>query len=175
MHPDLQRKTTPRLLASFEGTIQPSISQAAYITFCTFLGLGSTALVLAIVLPEVGNWWYALTLASPLAGQFYWSQAERNELVRVKMVTRYCAVPRGGRGRIAPPRANIRWLRTASRSFPCTDAYPRHRLSPLFLASDDDVTTEVRLEGDKEEIERFRRSLNMMEKDMIYVKGLFEQ
>jgi len=37
------------------------------------------------------------------------------------------------------------------------------------------MTTDVILEGDPEEIERFRRDLNLVEKGMVYVKGILEQ
>ncbi len=41
--------------------------------------------------------------------------------------------------------------------------------------SDDDSTTEIVLEGDDEEIERFRKELDLKEKGMVYVKGILEQ
>jgi hypothetical protein len=40
---------------------------------------------------------------------------------------------------------------------------------------DNDVTTDVIVEGDAEEIERFRRDLNLCEKGMVRVKGILEQ
>ena len=40
---------------------------------------------------------------------------------------------------------------------------------------DNDATTDVIVEGNAEEIERFRRDLNLMEKGMIRVKGILEQ
>ena len=83
--------------------------------------------MLASTAPDVGNWWYLITLASPLAGQYYWSNAERKEQVKVKMVT-----------------------------------------------LDDDSETEVIVEGDREELERFARSMKVVEKGKVYVKGLFE-
>ena len=38
------------------------------------------------------------------------------------------------------------------------------------MTADDDMTTDIILEGDPEEIERFRRDLNLVEKGMVYVK-----
>lgn len=43
------------------------------------VGLGSTALVLSIAAPFGGNYWYGLTLLSPLAGGYYWKRGSREE------------------------------------------------------------------------------------------------
>ena len=43
------------------------------------------------------------------------------------------------------------------------------------VTADDDMTTDVIVEGDKEEIERMRRDLNLVEKGKVYVKGILEQ
>ena len=40
--------------------------------------------------------------------------------------------------------------------------------------SDDDKTTDITVQGDEEEIERFRKELQLMEKGMEYVKGILE-
>ena len=112
----------------FEGKYEPNTGQAAYITFCSFVGLGSFALVLSIVRPELGNYWYLMTLVSPAAGYYYWSKSGRVEKIEVKMVT-----------------------------------------------SDDDATTEIIVLGDDEEVESFRKELDLMEKGKVYVKGLLEQ
>jgi len=71
----------------FEGKYEPNFGQASYITFCSFLGLGSFALVLSIVQQDVGNYWYLMTLLSPMAGYYYWSKSGRTEKIEVKMVT----------------------------------------------------------------------------------------
>jgi hypothetical protein len=44
--------------------------------------MGSVALVLSILVPAVGNWWYGLTLLSPAAWFYYFSRGERIEQVR---------------------------------------------------------------------------------------------
>jgi hypothetical protein len=44
--------------------------------------MGSVALVLSILVPSVGNWWYALTLLSPAAWWYYFQKGERTEQVR---------------------------------------------------------------------------------------------
>ena len=40
--------------------------------------------------------------------------------------------------------------------------------------SDDDKTTDIVVQGDEEEIERMRKELELMEKGMVYVKGIME-
>ena len=64
-----------------------SNSQAAFLTFCTFMGLGSFGLVLSILLPDVGAKSYLITLLSPYAGIYYWNNAQREDVVKVKMET----------------------------------------------------------------------------------------
>jgi hypothetical protein len=53
----------------FKGVMGRSKSQASFLTFCTFMGLGSIGLVLSILIPEVGSKAYLLTLLSPYAGK----------------------------------------------------------------------------------------------------------
>ena len=43
------------------------------------------------------------------------------------------------------------------------------------VTADDDMTTDIIVEGDVEEIERMRRDLNLVEKGTVYVKGILEQ
>jgi hypothetical protein len=88
-------------------------------------GLASVALVLSTLYPEVGGWWYLITLVSPGAWFYYFSRGTRQEEIKVKMVT-----------------------------------------------SDDNETTDIIIEGDIEEITRFQKELQLMEKGMIYVKGI---
>lgn len=72
---------------TFQGVMGQSKSQAAFLTFCTFMGLGSVALVLSILLPDVGAKAYLLTLLSPYAGIYYWNNAQRVDEVVIKMET----------------------------------------------------------------------------------------
>ena len=72
----------------------PLAGRAAFLTFCTFIAIGSLALVLTIVEQQVfglgnglGNIWYLSTLVSPIAGKYYLDNAERSEEVSVKLVT----------------------------------------------------------------------------------------
>ncbi|KAG1668810.1 hypothetical protein FOA52_004904 [Chlamydomonas sp. UWO 241] len=72
---------------SFVGLYAADKGQAAAVTFYTFIGMGSIALVLSIITPEIGSWWYLLCLLSPGAYAYYMSRGTRQEEVRVKMVT----------------------------------------------------------------------------------------
>ncbi|KAK9812151.1 hypothetical protein WJX73_000391 [Symbiochloris irregularis] len=42
------------------------------------------------------------------------------------------------------------------------------------VTADDDSVTDIVIEGDEEEAERFRKELNLAEKGKVYVKGLLE-
>lgn len=79
--------TTAEDVITFKGVMGQSKSQAAFLTFCTFMGLGSFALVLSILAPDVGAKAYLLCLASPYAGIYYWNNAQRVDEVKVKMET----------------------------------------------------------------------------------------
>eukprot|EP00879_Flechtneria_rotunda_P007116 GHRR01007468.1.p1 GENE.GHRR01007468.1~~GHRR01007468.1.p1 ORF type:complete len:279 (+),score=83.80 GHRR01007468.1:163-999(+) len=113
---------------TFEGIYAADRGQAAAVTFYTFAGIGSISLVLSILVPSVGNWWYLLTLLSPAAWVYYFQKGERTEQVRVKMVT-----------------------------------------------SDDETVTDITVEGDREEIERMSKELDLVEKGKVRVKGILEE
>lgn len=51
------------------------------------MGLGSLALVISILFPDIGVKAYILTLLSPYAGIYYWKNAQRVEEVSIKMET----------------------------------------------------------------------------------------
>jgi hypothetical protein len=72
---------------TFTGVMGKSKSQAAFLTFCTFMGLGSLGLVLSILVPDLGAKAYLLTLLSPYAGFYYWRNANREDVFKVKMET----------------------------------------------------------------------------------------
>jgi hypothetical protein len=72
---------------TFKGVMGKSKSQAAFLTFCTFVGLGTLALVLSVINQDIGGKAYAITLLSPYAGIFYWNNARRVDTVKVKMET----------------------------------------------------------------------------------------
>lgn len=76
----------------FTGNVQASKSQAFFLSFCLFGGLGCLALVLSIQLPvimglEIGNWWFLMTLVSPYAGIYYIQNAQSKEEMKVRLVT----------------------------------------------------------------------------------------
>jgi len=52
---------------TFKGVVGKSKSQAFFLTFCTFMGLISLALVLSIQFQDIGEKWFYITLASPYA------------------------------------------------------------------------------------------------------------
>ncbi|XP_024399271.1 protein COFACTOR ASSEMBLY OF COMPLEX C SUBUNIT B CCB1, chloroplastic [Physcomitrium patens] len=112
----------------FEGVMTASRGQAAFLTFCTFVSLGSAGLVLSIANQDIGQNAYYITLLSPLAGVYYWRKATRTEQIQVKIVV-----------------------------------------------ADDETSSEVVVQGDDEQIDRMRRELELMEKGMVYVKGILEQ
>lgn len=43
------------------------------------------------------------------------------------------------------------------------------------VVADDETSSEVVVQGDDEQIDRMRRELELMEKGMVYVKGILEQ
>ena len=51
----------------------------------------------------------------------------------------------------------------------------KEQVKVKMVTADDDMTTDVIVEGDVEEIERMRRDLNLVEKGKVYVKGILEQ
>ncbi|EKX48469.1 hypothetical protein GUITHDRAFT_162374 [Guillardia theta CCMP2712] len=74
---------------TFRGTMGKSKGQAFFLSFCTFLSLASLALVLTVQFPlvevsEFSPYWY-MTLASPLAGFYYWAKASKDVTVEVKL------------------------------------------------------------------------------------------
>ena len=42
------------------------------------------------------------------------------------------------------------------------------------VTADDEMTTDIIVQGDEEEIERMRKELLLFEKDMVYVPGILE-
>lgn len=110
---------------TFEGIYAADKGQAAALVFYLFCGMASVALVLSILVPQVGNWWYALTAVSPAGYYYYMQRGTRPEQFKVKMVT-----------------------------------------------ADDEKTTDITVEGDKEEIERFWKELGLVEKGKVLVKGM---
>lgn len=72
---------------TFVGLYAANKGQAAAVTFYTFVGMGSIALVLSTLNPEVGGWWYLLTLLSPGAWFYYMGKGTRQEEIKVKMVS----------------------------------------------------------------------------------------
>uniref|UniRef100_A0A061S4Z6 Uncharacterized protein n=1 Tax=Tetraselmis sp. GSL018 TaxID=582737 RepID=A0A061S4Z6_9CHLO len=72
---------------TFEGLYGASKSQAASLVAYTFISLLCCGLVLSIVAPWGGNYWYLMSLISPAAGAYYLERGTRREQMKVKMVT----------------------------------------------------------------------------------------
>lgn len=69
----------------FKGIIGRSKSQAFFLSFCTFIGLGSLALVLSIQFQDIGQKFFYMTLVAPYAGFYYWNRASREDEARVRL------------------------------------------------------------------------------------------
>lgn len=64
------------------------------------------------------------------------------------------------------PAAGAYYLKNANRT---------EEFKVKMVTADDDSTTDIVVEGDEEEIDRFRRELFLVEKGMEYVKGILER
>ncbi|NJR67409.1 MAG: cofactor assembly of complex C subunit B [Synechococcales cyanobacterium CRU_2_2] len=72
-------------VVTWEGMVQASRGFAVFLSFLAWVGLSCLALVLTIVLPQVGRLWFGLGLLAPLAGWFYLRQATRLEQVSYRI------------------------------------------------------------------------------------------
>jgi len=70
---------------TFSGVVAPSLGLAIFLSLLAAIGLLCLALVLSIVLPQVGLLWWGLVLLAPIAGGFYWQNAGRPEQVQVRV------------------------------------------------------------------------------------------
>jgi hypothetical protein len=80
---------------------------------------------------------------------------------------------------IALPGGNL-WFAMAllspfSGTYYMENAGRKEQMKVKMVTADDDMTTDILVEGDVEEIERMRRELNLIEKGMVYVKGVLEK
>ena len=164
----------------FEGATEPSRGQAAFLVFCTFIGLGSFALVMSILYQDIGDKWYLITLLSPFAGVYYWGNAARKEEVEKPNLDLYLElyvlkIPEDMTGQIVL--SIFRKKKKVDNKLPCT---PRplilwiSQAEVKMLTSDDDMETEITVQGPEEVVETFRRELRLAEKGKVYVKGILE-
>jgi hypothetical protein len=72
-------------IITFEGLVRPSVFLALLLTGLAAIGSMCLALVLAMVLPDIGNLFLVLLLVAPLAGWFYWAGSTRTEQVRLRV------------------------------------------------------------------------------------------
>ncbi|MEA5621004.1 cofactor assembly of complex C subunit B [Cronbergia sp. UHCC 0137] len=70
---------------TFEGYVRPSWFLGAFLTLLAATGLACLALVLALLFPNLGQFFPAIVLLSPLSGLFYWKKAGRLENVSLSM------------------------------------------------------------------------------------------
>lgn len=70
---------------AFEGLVRPSVFLAVFLGLLVAVSMLCLALVLLVLLPQLGAVSFLLLLLSPLASWFYWQQAERPEQVLLKV------------------------------------------------------------------------------------------
>ncbi|WGV23753.1 cofactor assembly of complex C subunit B [Halotia branconii] len=70
---------------TFEGFVKPSWFLAVFLTLLASAGLACLALVLSMLIPNVGTLFLGIVLLSPLSGIFYWRKAGRLEKVSLKL------------------------------------------------------------------------------------------
>ncbi len=70
---------------TFSGVVAPSLGLAIFLSLLAAIGILCLALVLSMVLPQVGPLWWGLVTLAPIAGWFYWQKAGRPEQVQVRV------------------------------------------------------------------------------------------
>ena len=69
----------------FEGMVRPSVFLAVLLFVLASIGFLCLALVLSILLPQLGGFIWALVLLAPMASFFYWKKSSRVEQVSFKV------------------------------------------------------------------------------------------
>ena len=69
----------------FEGMVRPSVFLAILLFVLASIGFLCLALVLSILLPQLGAFVWALVLLAPVASFFYWKKSSRIEQVSFKI------------------------------------------------------------------------------------------
>lgn len=67
------------------GMVSPSLFLAIFLSLLAAVGFACLALIVATLFPSWGGLLLGLTLASPLAGRFYWQKSSRPETVVLKV------------------------------------------------------------------------------------------
>ncbi|WP_448562571.1 cofactor assembly of complex C subunit B [Trichothermofontia sp.] len=70
---------------TFSGIVAPSLGLAIFLSLLAAIGILCLALVLSMVLPQVGFLWWGMVLLAPIAGWFYWQKAGRPEQIQVQV------------------------------------------------------------------------------------------
>ncbi len=73
-------------VVTYQGIVKPSGFLMVFLTVLALAGLGSVALVLTVLVPQGGAWWFLLLSLSPMAGVFYRKRAMRPEVVKLQLV-----------------------------------------------------------------------------------------
>ncbi len=76
---DTQKQVT------FQGFVRPSWFLATLLTILAVVGLSCIALVLTLLFPRFGGWFWLLLALAPISGIFYWRKAGRWEKVILKV------------------------------------------------------------------------------------------
>ncbi len=71
----------------FQGIVAPSRFLAIFLSLLAFMGLACLCLVLATLLPKIGNLFFVFPLFSPIAGRYYWKRAGRAEQVTARIAS----------------------------------------------------------------------------------------
>jgi Cofactor assembly of complex C subunit B len=72
-------------IITFEGFVSPSVFLVILLTSLAAIGAMCLALVLSMQFPEIGNLFFVLLIAAPVAGWFYWQGSARVEQIRLKV------------------------------------------------------------------------------------------
>jgi len=70
---------------TFNGRVRASWFMTIFLTVLAAVGISCLSLILSISVPHLSYFWVGLVALSPVAGLFYWKQAERDEQVQLQI------------------------------------------------------------------------------------------
>ncbi|MFM7613602.1 MAG: cofactor assembly of complex C subunit B [Synechococcales cyanobacterium] len=70
---------------TFNGRVRASWFMAIFLTVLAAVGISCLSLILSMSVPHLSYFWVGLVALSPVAGLFYWKQAERDEQVQLQI------------------------------------------------------------------------------------------
>lgn len=144
---------------TFRGLVARSTSQAFFLTFCTALGMASLALVLQIQFQDLGKWFACSCYFVHQCFQHnhFFHFAFTKELPGIGKPNWFLLT-------LLSPYAGIYYWRSGDRV---------DDMKVKLSANDDETLNEITVEGNDEEIERMWRTLDLQEKGMVKVEGIF--